>query len=163
MDGTVTESELASVETQATTILITAFAILISAMVEAKTLGLNTFNANIVLDLSWMNNTNVFIYFILYIQHKNGREANDIEMKPIATASPGPRKGTVPQSEHTPLKAPTIRKEHLKTLFHHFVLLLGSIHLSVMSALGLWLWRYHDHYGCKRLSRLYHCACGVDL
>ncbi|KAF9026138.1 hypothetical protein BDZ89DRAFT_953183 [Hymenopellis radicata] len=77
-DGTVTESELASVETQATTILITAFAILISAMVEAKTLGLNTFNANIVLDLSWMNNTNVFIYFILYIQHKSERKNGNV-------------------------------------------------------------------------------------
>ncbi|KAJ7626701.1 hypothetical protein B0H17DRAFT_911274, partial [Mycena rosella] len=62
-DRNVSEYELESVETQSTTILITAFAILISAMVEARTVGLSNFHASIVLSLSWMNNTNTFIYF----------------------------------------------------------------------------------------------------
>lgn len=70
-DGEVSEYELESVETQSTTILITAFAILISAIVEARTLGLTSFDATIVLSLSWMNNTNTFIYFLLYVQHKS--------------------------------------------------------------------------------------------
>jgi hypothetical protein len=70
-DGKVTLYELESAETQSTTILITAFAVLISAMVEAKTYGLSNFHANIVLYLSWMNNTNTFIYFLLYLQHKS--------------------------------------------------------------------------------------------
>ncbi|THU90855.1 hypothetical protein K435DRAFT_588922, partial [Dendrothele bispora CBS 962.96] len=70
-DGHVTEYELESVETQTTTILLTAFAILISAMVQAQTLGISSFYTNIVLSLSWMNNTNTFIYFLLYVQHKS--------------------------------------------------------------------------------------------
>ncbi|EEB92427.1 hypothetical protein MPER_09065 [Moniliophthora perniciosa FA553] len=70
-DGEVTLYELESIEPQSTTILITAFAILISAMVQAQTLGLSSFHAAIVLSLSWMNNTNTFIYFLLYIQHKS--------------------------------------------------------------------------------------------
>ncbi|KAJ7660983.1 hypothetical protein B0H17DRAFT_1212414 [Mycena rosella] len=73
-DGNVSEYELESVETQSTTILITAFAILISAMVEARTVGLSNFHASIVLSLSWMNNTNTFIYFLLYVQHKSQRQ-----------------------------------------------------------------------------------------
>ncbi|KAJ6520010.1 hypothetical protein C8R45DRAFT_795077, partial [Mycena sanguinolenta] len=79
-DGNVSPYELESVEDQSITILITAFAILISAMVEARTVGLSSFHANIVLDLSWMNNTNTFIYFILYVQHKSqhGRERIDM-------------------------------------------------------------------------------------
>jgi hypothetical protein len=70
-DGDVSDYELESIETQSTTILITAFAILISAMVQARTAGLTNFHATIVLDLSWMNNTNTFIYFLLYVQHKS--------------------------------------------------------------------------------------------
>ncbi|KAF6750490.1 hypothetical protein DFP72DRAFT_509336 [Ephemerocybe angulata] len=71
LDGKVTETELESAETQATTNLILAFAILISAMVQATTLGLTSYHASIVLNMSWMNNTNAFIYFLLYVQHKS--------------------------------------------------------------------------------------------
>ncbi|KAJ7660988.1 hypothetical protein B0H17DRAFT_912486, partial [Mycena rosella] len=74
-DGNVSDYELESVETQSTTILITAFAILISAIVEARTVGLSNFHASIVLSLSWMNNTNTFIYFL----HKSqGRTKMDL-------------------------------------------------------------------------------------
>jgi hypothetical protein len=71
-DGKVTAGKLDYAEIQATTNLILAFAILISAMVQASTLGLSTFHGNIVLMMSWMNNTNAFVYFILYIHHKIG-------------------------------------------------------------------------------------------
>ncbi|KAJ7763768.1 hypothetical protein B0H16DRAFT_1311044, partial [Mycena metata] len=79
-DGTVTKAELESVETQSTTILITAFAILIAAIVEAQTAaGLSNFHASVVLSLSWMNNTNTFIYFLLYVQHKSLADREPIE------------------------------------------------------------------------------------
>jgi hypothetical protein len=79
-DGNVSEYELECVETQSTTILITAFAILISAMAEART-GLANFDASIVLSLSWMNNTNTFIYFLLYVQRKSQPEDGRIPME----------------------------------------------------------------------------------
>ncbi|KAH6914527.1 hypothetical protein BKA70DRAFT_1093934 [Coprinopsis sp. MPI-PUGE-AT-0042] len=69
-DGEVTQDELDSAETQTTTNLVLAFAILISSIVQALTLGLSNYHANIVLSMSWMNNTNAFIYFLLYIHHK---------------------------------------------------------------------------------------------
>ncbi|KAH6913549.1 hypothetical protein BKA70DRAFT_725590, partial [Coprinopsis sp. MPI-PUGE-AT-0042] len=69
-DGEVTQDELDSAETQTATNLVLAFAILISSIVQALTLGLSNYHANIVLSMSWMNNTNVFIYFLLYIHHK---------------------------------------------------------------------------------------------
>ncbi|KAJ6592768.1 hypothetical protein B0H19DRAFT_917438 [Mycena capillaripes] len=79
-DGKVTKVELDSVETQSTTILVTAFAILIAAIVEAQTAtGLSNFHASVVLSLSWMNNTNTFIYFLLYIRHKSLADAGRIE------------------------------------------------------------------------------------
>jgi hypothetical protein len=63
--------ELETVEKQSTSILVTAFAVLISTIVQARTYYLSSFHASIVLELSWMNNTNVFIYFLLYIHHKS--------------------------------------------------------------------------------------------
>lgn len=68
-DHEVTTKELKTIQKQATTILITAFAILISAIVQAKFFGLTGFHTSIVLSLSWMNNTNTFVYFLLYIYH----------------------------------------------------------------------------------------------
>lgn len=74
-DGQVTEYELDSVETQSTTNLVLAFAILISCIVQAFTLGLTNYHASIVLSMSWINNTSVFVYFLMYVHHKaNGRE-----------------------------------------------------------------------------------------
>ncbi|KAA1478032.1 hypothetical protein DENSPDRAFT_787491 [Dentipellis sp. KUC8613] len=80
-DGEVTMHELESIETQSMTILIMAFAILISAMVQAQTLGLTNFHAAIVLNLSWMNNTNTFIYFLLYVQYKSQTEDQQEEQE----------------------------------------------------------------------------------
>jgi hypothetical protein len=72
--GKVDMMKLQTVEKQSTTILVTAFAILISLIVHARTFGLSGFHTSIVLNLSWMNNTNTFIYFLLYIHHKSDPE-----------------------------------------------------------------------------------------
>ncbi|KAH6894906.1 hypothetical protein BKA70DRAFT_1046070, partial [Coprinopsis sp. MPI-PUGE-AT-0042] len=71
-DGRVSRGELDYAEMQTTTNLVLAFAILISSIVQARTLGLTNYHANIVLSMSWMNNTNAFVYFILYAHHKHG-------------------------------------------------------------------------------------------
>ncbi|KAH8101554.1 hypothetical protein BXZ70DRAFT_863376, partial [Cristinia sonorae] len=77
-DGQVSVHELDSAETQSITNLVIAFAILISTVVQARTIGLSNYHASIVLNMSWMNNTNTFIYFLLYIQHKS-QDAKDRE------------------------------------------------------------------------------------
>lgn len=64
-DSEVTDYELESAETQSTTNLVLAFAILISCVIQGLTLGLTSYHTTIVLSLSWMNNTNAFIYFLL--------------------------------------------------------------------------------------------------
>jgi hypothetical protein len=81
-DGKVTRKELRIVEKQATTILVTAFAILISAIVQAGTFNLSSLHTSIVLNLSWMNNTNVFIYFLLYIHHMSDPKRRDKQVQP---------------------------------------------------------------------------------
>jgi hypothetical protein len=73
VDGKVDSMELKTIEDQSTTILVTAFAILISTIVQALSqYGLSDFHTAVILNLSWMNNTNTFIYFILYVHHRSG-------------------------------------------------------------------------------------------
>jgi hypothetical protein len=72
-DGIITLDKLEAVERQSTTILITAFAVLISAIIQVKTFTLSGFHTYVILSLSWMNNTNTFIYFVLYISYKCGK------------------------------------------------------------------------------------------
>ncbi|KAH6894890.1 hypothetical protein BKA70DRAFT_1052012, partial [Coprinopsis sp. MPI-PUGE-AT-0042] len=76
-DGKVTSGELEYAETQTTTNPILAFAILISSMVQASTLGISNYHANIALMMSWMNNTDTFVYFILDIHHKTGLQGDE--------------------------------------------------------------------------------------
>ncbi|KAH8832192.1 hypothetical protein DL96DRAFT_1434334, partial [Flagelloscypha sp. PMI_526] len=68
-DGVVTHKELHSVKKHSTTILLTAFAILVSAYVWAPTKHLTNYHTLIVLHLSWMNNTNALVYSLLYVHH----------------------------------------------------------------------------------------------
>lgn len=70
-DGKVSDYELESAETHATTNPVLAFAILISCIFQALARGLSNYHTSIVLSLSWMNNTNAFIYFLLYVQYKS--------------------------------------------------------------------------------------------
>jgi hypothetical protein len=69
-DRRVDEQELRTTRNISITILVTAFSILISAIVQARSYGLSAFHASIILNLSWMNNTNTFIYFILWVHHR---------------------------------------------------------------------------------------------
>ncbi|KAF5319003.1 hypothetical protein D9611_012709 [Ephemerocybe angulata] len=186
-DGKVTQSELDAAETQATTNLVLAFAILISSIVQAQTLGLTNYHASIILNMSWMNNTNAFIYFLLYIQHKSqlgipGRVEPTwrdwvYHIRELAVAivwHPGAAKSSPAGVGPDPELVGAVSRElgkasdefaslsivlnthganHVnvegnydfgrsgaKLLVKRFVLFLGSIHLSLMAGLGLWLW-----------------------
>ncbi|KAJ6459138.1 ankyrin repeat-containing domain protein, partial [Mycena vitilis] len=167
-DGEVSDYELECVETQSTTILVTAFAILISALVQG-TRGLSNFHASVVLDLSWMNNTNTFIYFLLYVQHKSQPGAGQIPSTLSAwmvhfrrCLSPGKlrlsdaEKPTITDSE--PEENPKARgnpqriaRQHswIKAAFRRIVMVLGSLHLSLMAGLGIWLWSDPRSFGPK--------------
>ncbi|TEB19933.1 hypothetical protein FA13DRAFT_1584224, partial [Coprinellus micaceus] len=75
-DEKITKYELDSMENMSTTNLVVAFGILISCFVQAPTLGLTNFHTSIVLSMSWMNNTNVFIYFLLYAARLRNRDGS---------------------------------------------------------------------------------------
>lgn len=136
-DGWVTLAELDSLETQSTTILFTAFAILISAIIQAATSGLTNFHATIILNLSWMNNTNTFIYFLLYVHHKAMGARQDGLI------------GTAGWNEYWEWNTRALSRwiNHGKKALCHPVLIFGSLHLSLMAAVGLWLWSQPGAFG----------------
>jgi len=74
-DGMVSGDEMEGVEGQSIGMLSIAFAILISTIVQAKamtsTSPITYFHAAIILDLSWMNNTSTFSWFLLYAHHRS--------------------------------------------------------------------------------------------
>ncbi|KAJ7137234.1 hypothetical protein C8R46DRAFT_1014465, partial [Mycena filopes] len=137
--GEVSIPELQAVETQSTTILITAFAILTSAMVETRTSGLSPFHATIILSLSWMNNTNTFIYFLLYVHHRTQEGPAQINLAWTAWMDHAKQELFVIWDKSKKPKK-TIPMSPVQSLFRRIVLILGSLHLSMMTALGLWFW-----------------------
>jgi hypothetical protein len=130
-DGKVTEDELLDIGRQSTTILLTAFAILISAIVQVYTDGLSNFHAAAILNLSWINNTNLSLYVLLLL-HRHFWPSKDS----------APRyKG---RSNWRDLLKPA---RIIASLKKHWVVALGSLHLSLMAAIGIWLWVRPGSFG----------------
>ncbi|KAJ7200912.1 hypothetical protein B0H12DRAFT_541389 [Mycena haematopus] len=182
-DGEVAQYELEAVATQSSTILITAFSILISAMVEAKALKVevpvSAFYANIVLNLAWMNNTNTFIYFLLYIQQRSQLGPRQISSdlfsawKHIKSYFSGGI-SSAEKAQKTKDHGAENNKKHnteieQRSLFSAIfrvevrgdvaIALLGSLHLSMMSAFGIWLWSDPSSFGTATGAD----ACAVQL
>jgi hypothetical protein len=84
-DGKVSADEIKGVKDQSIGMLSIAFAILISTIIQAKTTTstplITNFHAAIILDLSWMNNTSTFIWFLLYAHHRS-KASSKIEVIP---------------------------------------------------------------------------------
>ncbi|KAJ7259753.1 hypothetical protein C8J57DRAFT_1017356, partial [Mycena rebaudengoi] len=72
-DGTVSSDEMKGVKDQSIGMLTVAFAILISTIIQATSTvdgqQITRFHAAIILDLSWMNNTSTWIWFLLYAHY----------------------------------------------------------------------------------------------
>ncbi|KAJ7702086.1 hypothetical protein B0H14DRAFT_2416782, partial [Mycena olivaceomarginata] len=70
--------ELKGVRDQSIGMLAVAFAILLTTIILAKGAGgdqtITGYHAAVVLDLSWMNNTSTWIWFILYVHHRSKRD-----------------------------------------------------------------------------------------
>ncbi|KAJ7656157.1 hypothetical protein DFH06DRAFT_1200269, partial [Mycena polygramma] len=170
-DGTISTDELDGIKDQSIGMLAIAFAILISTIVQAKSGGNNptitNYHAAIVLDLSWINNTSTWIWFILFVHN---RTENKIKRVPATwwewyriLREPLVELFTAPSGTDYDTSWPQRTLwARLRFLWAHvrdfwvriwnlatkqFVLTLGSLHLSVMAAIGLWLWSNPTLFG----------------
>ena len=172
-DRKVTNHEIKSMQVQSVGILSIAFAILISTVLQAnaKTSSgqlITNFHTAIILDLSWMNNTSTFIWFLLYAHHRSKTEKEDEFIQPTWSdwtrvllllrdrlkEGEATRMDSVNQSgaknDHEVRILPDMG--HISNTLPWFirrpwvlvsrapVLTLGSIHLSFMAVIGIWLW-----------------------
>ena len=165
-DKKISPDELAGVRDQSVGMLAVAFSILITTVILAKGPGsegptISSYHAAIVLDLSWMNNTSTWIWFILFVHHKSKIEYKpadatwstwrDLLWSPIAGFLQG-EGGTGNGGEQTGIRRFFLRLwGFVRRLFVLVtaapVLTLGSIHLSFMAAIGIWLWLNPAKFG----------------
>ncbi|KAJ7169002.1 hypothetical protein C8R46DRAFT_1268736 [Mycena filopes] len=72
-DGSTSDEEMKGIKDQLIGMLAVAFAILISTIIQAKAAiqgqPITGFHAAVILDLSWMNNTSTWVWFLLYAHH----------------------------------------------------------------------------------------------
>ncbi|KAJ7200348.1 hypothetical protein GGX14DRAFT_372272, partial [Mycena pura] len=77
-DGKISRDELKGIKDQSIGMLAVAFAILLTTIILATGAGggqtITPYHAAVVLDLSWMNNTSTWIWFILYVHHRSKRD-----------------------------------------------------------------------------------------
>jgi len=160
-DGEISVDELAGIQDQSTGMLAIAFAILITtaALAAGRNPTVSNYHAAIILDLSWMNNTSTWIWFILYV-HKRSRAAyNNVAATWSAWlttlwSAVRASSGTGPTSQGGERKqilwnsfAIKWVRRFLQLILAAPVLTLGSIHLSMMAAIGIWLWRDPAGFG----------------
>jgi len=122
-DGEIDKEEYKHIKTISTNILLTAFALLLSAFVQTATSGLSVYHAMIILNLSWINSTTFITYSLIYIAYRRSTIQGGIL-------------GILPK---------------LMSLFRSrqavMVVVLASAHLCFMAGFGIWVWSDIDDYG----------------
>src|SRR5882757_1269475 len=77
-DGKISKDELKGIKDQSIGMLAVAFAILLTTIILAKGAGgdqtITSYHAAVVLDLSWINNTSTWIWFIMYVHYQSKRD-----------------------------------------------------------------------------------------
>ncbi|KAF5348301.1 hypothetical protein D9756_010536 [Leucocoprinus leucothites] len=186
LDREVVLTELKSLETQSMTLLIAAFAILISTIIQGSspTIPLSNFHATIILGLSWMNNTNTFIYFLLWLFYeidgfRHTKDGGDISklrqiggwielLRHLARFEEREDLEGHPKATRRRLNIEQVIRTLAKRYGNHLtVLFFGSLHLSMMSAVGIWLWSRPEAFGgsgsCSLEAEIFVIGKGVRL
>jgi len=165
-DGEISVDELAGIQDQSTGMLAIAFAVLITtaSLAAGHRPTVSNYHAAIILDLSWMNNTSTWIWFILYVHERSRATYNHVAATwpawRLALWSIVRTSGSVPTSQDGEEMKQTGFVENLLNSFaikwvRRFarlilaapVLTLGSIHLSMMAAIGIRLWCHPASFG----------------
>jgi hypothetical protein len=115
-DGIASEEEYRSMKVTTLTTLITACAILLSALTSAAGHALSVHHALIILNLSWINNTNALVYIIFYV-FAYCELSLDISPSEISML----------------IRQLTHRRARVGMFW-------ASLHLCAIAGLGLWVW-----------------------
>ncbi|KAJ7178105.1 ankyrin repeat-containing domain protein [Mycena filopes] len=144
-DNELTAEELESLAEQSVTILLSAYALLIAGLILARN-QLDNYHTTIVLNLSFMNNTNTFIYILLLWYRKPDLWSNFRWPPPsVAKSELTPKSPMSDRVYNTVYKCSPTLAAVINTV--NLVILIGSLHLSLMGGLGIWLWISPGRFG----------------
>jgi hypothetical protein len=119
------------VEAHSATVATIAFAMLSYTIIQAlsQTTPLSNFHATIILNLSWMNSTCTFVCFLLHLPQSALERIRNDSLNVGWTGRP---------SGWVRLAGKVLQNR---------VYIIGSLHLTLMSAVGIWLWSKPAAFG----------------
>ena len=132
LDGEISPEESEYIETASNAILMTGCAIIISAFIQAKTIGLSAYHALIVLNLSWMNNSYLIISGIFAYPTEGLIKRQKLHTR---------------ETEEGKTSNFLSRHETKKWKKSRISICLGLVHLLLMGSFGIWLWQDIDTFG----------------
>ncbi|KAG6890485.1 hypothetical protein C0992_001153 [Termitomyces sp. T32_za158] len=174
-DGRITPTKLDELKKQSTTILFPALAILISIILQTHNHGVSNYHASIVLNFSWMNNTNFFIYIVLYIYHRVCLSEAEFNEEVKLSTDPDRsifsrararwyiyctkqinRIGLSHDRYDGPFSTKFLLRHHYERdkVVTHSITIISFLHLSLMGAVGVWLWIHPAGFGDSGLCSL---------
>ncbi|KAF5350092.1 hypothetical protein D9756_009039 [Leucocoprinus leucothites] len=80
-DGRISRTEASTGWTQTSAIILTGFALLLSAIIQAKTYGMSTYHAIIILNIGWVNLTGTILHLVLLVKRMAGDDFRWSEIK----------------------------------------------------------------------------------
>jgi hypothetical protein len=131
-DGKITKAEGRVVVAQSRVLLLTARSLLFSAFVQVKTFGMSEYHAIVILNLTWISTSNIFLLWLLRL----------VQDTPTSSTSPSPSISSV--EARWPRPNPKLlnrQKTFISSLFQI------SLPLCILSAFGLWFWDTVDTFG----------------
>lgn len=129
-DGRLSHSESGILRATFTSTLLTACALLLSAFIQVTTYGLSVYHTVIVLNLSWINNTNAITCIIL---QRAETERDGDEEKPNRCC-------------HRMMWELRFRSKSGELCWSG---ILACVHSFIMASLGLWLWVNIREFGVQ--------------
>ncbi|KAJ7911222.1 hypothetical protein B0H13DRAFT_2660634 [Mycena leptocephala] len=158
-DSRISWDELKGIKDQSIGMLAVAFAILVTTVILAKGAGgdqtITNYHAAVVLNLSWMNNTSTWIWFILFVHNRGKPDNNENPIPPVWWAwrkvllEPLKKLLEIDRASDGSViqRIWRIVPRIWRFLSEQPVLTLGSMHLSLMAAVGIWLWIDPSKFG----------------
>ncbi|KAH6914610.1 hypothetical protein BKA70DRAFT_551390 [Coprinopsis sp. MPI-PUGE-AT-0042] len=120
-----------------TTNLILAFAVLVSSIFQALGNGLSSYHAHVAMKLSWLNISNVLVFYWMYAEYK------------ARHSSPEYKRSRRPSGflEAGPIEAVVTAREASTGPFKRVLVLAGAALMSLVGIFGVWLWQEPGNFG----------------
>jgi hypothetical protein len=138
-DGEISENEYRILAGTSHNLFITGCAILVASLIQGTTYGLSVYHVLIVLNLGWINSFSAVTGIMMGIL--DSAPGSKAIVRKASTGQEGGNHGDNQEREH-PFRRWLKHSDVLKSAIK-----LGIIHLSLLGAVGIWVWSRIDIFG----------------